>query len=297
MIKTLRFLFQIGVLIAFVAQAFFSLDTGKPDLRQVAVGPAAPEAGADAETGFRFVDLGQSSARRPAGSDQLFQRRPRGAFSGTAWRLHPDLPVWITARHVTEGCTDLAFLGPGNPGRSPERHPVDRLIEHDRYDAAALVGRIGSEALPLDARQPPRGARAVSIGYPQSHPASVILSYQGRANVVPFQQARGLPARPYDYWRVLRYPTVDGGRLTELGGLSGGPVILADGRVVGIIVGSNPRRGTTVSTPAAVIQFDRPPAPVPTPDWAPIADERAVDAVAVRLLNSAIIEQVICRIR
>lgn len=188
--------------------------------------------------GEEGVPLGPASPFDPAVVVEM-QDKPTPS-SGTAFSI-ADRGVWITARHVVEGCGQVAIVV------AEGRGVATRVSVDTQGDAAVLVSDGGSPAMPViplaDARKLKRGDRAFHPGFPQGQAGEVTSRLLGRENLV----VRGRNARTEGVlvWaEVGRTNTLKG----PLSGLSGAPALDAAGRVIGVTVAEAPRRGRIYTT-------------------------------------------------
>jgi S1-C subfamily serine protease len=157
--------------------------------------------------------------------------------SGTAFSI-ADSGVWVTARHVVDGCTQTAIVVAHGQG-------VEAKVQIDpRGEAAILTTDGGAPPLPLDLSQGlRRGERAFHPGYPQGEPGEVTSRLLGRENLVV--KGRGARTEPVLVWAETG--RTDGLHGT-LGGLSGAPALDDRGRVIGVTIAEAPRRGRIYTT-------------------------------------------------
>jgi S1-C subfamily serine protease len=156
---------------------------------------------------------------------------------GTAFSV-AESGVWITARHVVDGCTQTAIVVA--PGRG-----VEAQVRIDpRGEAAILTTEGGAPPIPLGVNRPlRRGDRAFHPGYPQGEPGEATSRLIGRENLVV--RGRGARKESVLAWAETgRTDSLKG----SLGGLSGAPALDAAGRVVGVTVAESPRRGRIYTT-------------------------------------------------
>lgn len=159
--------------------------------------------------------------------------RKAASVTGTAFSVAPG--VWLTADHVTESCR-ATYIRDG--GRYL---PVSRVVAHGAADVAVVYTDRSGPALALSDHLD-RGQNGYHIGFPAGAPGDVVSSLVGRARVsVVGPRSRIEPALVWAEYR--RFPPSIG----TLGGISGGPVIDGDGRVVGVTIGGSERRGTVLS--------------------------------------------------
>ena len=165
---------------------------------------------------------------------------------GTAFALNRR-GRWLTARHVVEGCKEVAVqVGPS------AYVPVSDIEIDPAHDLAVLTTGRSPNPVPVDFTTPLRiGTRGYMVGYPQGRPGEVATRLLARSRLI----SRG--TRQSDD-AVLVW--VETGRTRglkgSLGGLSGGPVFDASGNVRGVIVAESPRRGRVyTAAPSAVAAF------------------------------------------
>jgi serine protease Do len=157
--------------------------------------------------------------------------------SGTAFSIS-DGGVWLTARHVVDGCAKAAIVVSSGQGVAAQVR-ID-----ERSEAAILTTEGGSPALPLALSAPlRRGERAFHPGFPQGEPGEAASRLLGRQNLVI--RGRGERIEPVLVWSEAG--RTDGLRGT-LSGLSGAPALDSQGRVLGVTVAEAPRRGRIYTT-------------------------------------------------
>jgi serine protease Do len=159
--------------------------------------------------------------------------------AGTAFSISSG-GIWLTARHVVEGCARTAIVvGPGQ-GVAAEV----RLDPHG--ETAVLITQGGAPSLPLAPRQTlKRGMMAFHAGFPRGHPGQVSSRLLRRVTLV----MRGRRGRRESVlaWVQSGEPT-DGGAHLSLAGLSGAPALDAEGRVIGVTIAQSRRRGWIYTT-------------------------------------------------
>lgn len=141
---------------------------------------------------------------------------------------------WLTARHVVEGCDRVSILV------APRRYvPVAEVRVSDTSDLALLSTGRSPRSAALDLGEDLRvGEYGFHVGYPNGRPGEVASRLLARSRLLSRGERHS--DEPVLAWaEVGRTRGLNGG----LGGLSGGPVFDAEGRVRGVIVAESPRRG------------------------------------------------------
>ena len=194
--------------------------------------PAPPIPAVPAEEGAL---IGPASPFDPAVSVDVPDHP--GPSAGTAFSI-ADAGLWVTARHVVDGCRQAAVV-------VGEGRGVAATAQIDpRGEAALLRTRGGAPGLPLDLAAPLReGELAYHPGFPQGQPGEAASRLIGRENLVV--RGRGARTEPVLVWAEVG--RTDGLKGT-LGGLSGAPALDAAGRVVGVTIAEAPRRGRIYTT-------------------------------------------------
>ena len=165
---------------------------------------------------------------------------------GTAFAINTS-GQWLTARHVVDGCDALSLLV------APDRYlPIDAVRISNDSDLALLETPSRSLPVPLNTVEDLRvGTRGYHVGYPQGRPGEAAARLVSRSNLVSDGRRKGTES-------VLAWAEIGRTRgLTgSLGGLSGGPVFDADGRVRGVVIAESPRRGRIyTASPETVAGF------------------------------------------
>ena len=171
----------------------------------------------------------------------LFDSTPRrGPSTGTGFKVGDG--IWLTARHVVEGCRSIWIV---RPDRSTSRDlRVERVVHHPTSDASLIFHPLAAPVLTLDTRitPPPRTSPGFHFGYPAGRPGDVYSVFMGES--VASDRGRRGERFPIWVWAAQEIPA----QLTSLGGLSGGPAVDQTGEIVGITIGENPRRGRVATT-------------------------------------------------
>ena len=216
------------------------------------------------------VALGPASPFDPAVVVEVADKTEPGA--GTAFSIASS-GVWMTARHVVEGCREAAIVV--SPGRG-----VAASVKIDPNAETAILtteGGVQPLALGLTARLR-RGERAFHLGFPQGRPGEASSRLLGRENLMV--HGRGARTEPVLVWAETG--RTDGLKGT-LGGLSGAPALDDQGRVIGVTIAEAPRRGriytTAPETTARILATaGKPPAdvaaqPITAENYGRVADE------------------------
>ncbi len=163
---------------------------------------------------------------------------------GTAFAVDRD-GAWLTAEHVTHGCTRVGL----EDGRFAR--PVARVLESREGDAAIVQANLASpDALALADHVPQPGTPGYHMGFPAGEPTLVVSELIGSASA---RRGRSDSAQPILAWAErARLPAGDG----TLSGISGGPVLSEDGNVIGVNSAATDRRGRILTTaPDAVVRL------------------------------------------
>ncbi len=160
-----------------------------------------------------------------------------GPGSGTAFSVAAG-GVWLTARHVVEGCARTAIVV------APVSAVIAAVRVDPRGDTAALFTRGGAPPIPLAPEVPLRvGAAAFHPGFPQGRAGEAASRLVGRQRLT----ARGRGARPQPVLAFAEIGRTEG-LAANLAGLSGAPALDSAGRAIGVTIAQAPRRGLIYTT-------------------------------------------------
>jgi serine protease Do len=193
--------------------------------------PAAPPPAPEVEG----AALGPASPFDPAVVVEVSDKTEPGA--GTAFSIG-ESGVWVTARHVVDGCAQAAIVV------APGRGVAATVTIDPNSETAILTTDGGAPPLPLALTAGlRRGERAFHPGFPQGKPGEASSRLIGRENLV----VHGRGARTEGVLVWAETGRTDGLNGT-LGGLSGAPALDAEGRVIGVTIAEAPRRGRIYTT-------------------------------------------------
>jgi S1-C subfamily serine protease len=160
-----------------------------------------------------------------------------GLGAGTAFSV-ADRGVWLTARHVVEGCRRAVIVtAPGRGVSAEVRLTGER-------ETAVLITRGGAPALPIaQGVVLRRGLEVFHPGFPRGRPGEAASQLIRRANL--WVGGRGLRTEPVlTFAETARLPGLRG----ALTGISGAPALDASGAVLGVTVAEAPRRRRIYTT-------------------------------------------------
>lgn len=206
---------------------------------------------------------------------------------GTAFSINKS-GVWLTARHVVDGCTDIGLAIDG--GRVA---PVRKVDISKTADLALLYTDRAPHALRLALDHDLRvGDAGYHIGFPQGNSGEASSQLLSRSRLVT--QGRYTLDEPVLAWSETgRSPGIDG----TLAGMSGGPVFDETGAVVGVTVAESARRGRIYTeAPDAISRFlEEKGLMTPGGEAQPLAAQ-SYSSEADRLRRNLSVVKVICRV-
>jgi S1-C subfamily serine protease len=165
------------------------------------------------------------------------------AAYGTSFPIAPGM--WLTARHVAnDSCAKVLMLIDG------QRVPASIAYVHPDSDLTLLkTATVGTPALALEDGALQETDTAYTFGFPGGSLGATQDELLGRARMTVTGVTNG--TGPTLTWAELkRFPD----SLKSLGGMSGGPVVAADGKIVGIMVAATVRRGRIDTVAPEVLQ-------------------------------------------
>ena len=158
---------------------------------------------------------------------------PQGLTArGTSFPLGTGL--WLTARHVVnEGCAQIIMIIGG------QNVPAEIKFLDPNADLAVLQTQpIDVPPLPIETADPANDESAYAFGFPHGILGGTQDQLIGRARMKLGGRLSGVA--PVLTWAELaRFPD----NLESLSGISGGPMLDANGNIIGIIVAASVRRG------------------------------------------------------
>lgn len=164
---------------------------------------------------------------------------------GTAFAVSSD-GLWLTARHVVEGCRQIALADT----RGFIKHYVKSVKLHPRADVALL--ETPGPSIPLKMGEPlfRQGQAGFHFGFPAGKPTAVDSRLLGRS-IIRSQGYRFGQEPSLSWAEKRRVPERSG----ALGGLSGGPTLDDEGGYIGIAVAASHRRGRVESAPPRSLAY------------------------------------------
>ncbi len=162
---------------------------------------------------------------------------------GSAFAIQPN-GVWLTARHVVEGCREVIVQG-GIKNRRPAYLKYTKVTLHPTADVAVIT----SEHTDFD-RDPFQMAdrgdhadQAFHIGFPRGKPGAVHSRLLGSQQVRRPRFSEGHES-VLVWAEITRIPNFSG----ELGGISGGVVVDNTGAIIGTNSAGSARRGRLLTS-------------------------------------------------
>jgi S1-C subfamily serine protease len=234
------------------------------------------------------VALGPLAAPSPVDEQVIVEAEAPKDGVGSAFSVS-SAGHWITARHVVEGCDEVAIRTD-----TGAYVPAATVITDKASDLALLITGRSPNPVRLDLTSPlEQGAAGFLVGYPQGEAGEVAVKLTAHARLI----TRGVRENEE---AILAWTEVDRPKTMTgvLGGLSGGPVFDSDGEVRGVIVAESPRRGRIYTTPPDLIAAFLAEHKVPVASgraaaYTPETYERAADTARRRLS----VVQVVCEMK
>lgn len=195
-----------------------------------------------------IVDQGAGAFLPPPSEydpEVLVEVGPAASGLGSAFAISEE-GWWLTARHVVDNCNAVGLLV-ANGAATRVREVKVALFA----DLALLRTNGAPEALALDTSelQFQVNQRAYHVGFPQGQPGEAYSRLIGRETLVA--RGRYQTEEPVLAWAVLgRTMGLNG----SLAGISGGPALSAQGRVIGVTVAESARRGRIYTAAPSSIQ-------------------------------------------
>jgi serine protease Do len=223
------------IVIAVVVFVLFRLDE-RADAPEVLL-PESPEAGSF---------LPPPSIYDP---EVLVEVGPVASGLGSAFAISED-GWWLTARHVVDACERVGLIVSRGAAT-----PVTNIEVADFADLALLKTDRAPAALAIDTseRRFQVGQRAYHVGFPQGRPGEAYSRLIGRETLVA--RGRYEIEEPVLVWAELGRTS---GLRGSLAGISGGPVLAANGQVIGVTVAESARRGRIyTAAPSSIVSLLR----------------------------------------
>lgn len=283
------------VLVAIVGTLFSSGSGGRERPyaipRPEIADPYTPDFGAGDSAGTRPVPLPEPGPPLP--QSHPFDERvvvqvdnPEDGI-GTAFAINQS-GLWLTARHVVDGCTRVGLaVGGGRMVR------VEQVRTSHDTDLALLVTDRAPTALQLGLDRELRvGETAFHVGFPQGESGEAVSVLEARSNLIT--RGRYEMEEPVLTWSERgRSEGIEG----TLSGMSGGPVFDVDGSVIGVTVAESPRRGRIYSaSPDSIRKFLDSQGEVPYGGDARPISASSYEAEADRMRDERAVVKVLCRV-
>lgn len=174
----------------------------------------------------------------------LVEVGPVSSGVGTAFAIKQE-GWWLTARHVVDACDRVGIVVGRGSAVAAQEVRVSRIAD------IALVRTVNApDPLALDLNESTFrvGQQAFHVGYPQGHPGEVATRLMGRQKLIA--HGRYSLNEPILAWAEIGRT---GGLRGSLSGMSGGPVLDTQGRVIGVTVAESVRRGRIYTAAPASI--------------------------------------------
>ena len=211
---------------------------------------------------------------------------PKTRRSGTGTAFAIGSGVWLTARHVVDGCDDVGLQV------APKRAiKVTDIRHHVSADLSLLRSSRTPTPVSLTTQE---GDDIYMVGFPAGKPGAVHGSKLGSTTLR--ERGRYQTRERADVWAERsRIPNRDG----SLGGLSGGPAFAPDGQVYGVVLAEDRRRGRVITArPATLRTLIDASAAVTGNDPSPVAFSADLYPSKARdLILSGRVSRVLCRVR
>jgi serine protease Do len=200
--------------------------------------------------------------------------------------------VWLTARHVASRiCGQLVMVVDGRQIRASIAY------QHPQADLTILRTATGKPPLPFSHDRLAVDQTGFSFGYPTGVLGATQDALMGRGRMRLGGRLSGIT--PTLTWaETQRFPDT----LETLGGMSGGPMLDAQGRVIGIVVAASPRRGRVHTVAPELLQqvqretglFASVPTEGPAPDI--VESLGGLHVTASNLSQSSRIAKIYCKV-
>lgn len=231
--RTLEFTFY-AVFILFFILRYVGDEDRSP--RRPALVPASPDPSV-------LLPEGANLPRDISSSVVVEIENKNQASVGTAFAVD-DTGTFVSARHVIEGCESISLI------RGRRILPATLQSKARNRDFAVLrVEGVRVQPFELALNTPARGEDGYMMGYPQGKPADVRATVIGET-IMKSRGRYSTREKVVAWVERERRPGFGG----SLGGISGGPVFSAAGKVIGTVVAGAPRRGRVYTTNPAIFE-------------------------------------------
>jgi serine protease Do len=254
--------------------------------------------------GRRFADPALPEGDRPgrllppeSGLDPqvLVDVGPVTSGLGTAFAIDTN-GWWVTAKHVVADCERVGIVVGRRPGGGdrPAAAAVSNIRSSPTSDLALLKTQSAPAALALDLSEDDLrvGQVAFHIGFPQGRQGEAMSVLAEREVLV--QRGRYTGREPVLSWAERSRTS---GLTGALSGMSGGPALDANGRVISVTIAESSRRGRIyTAAPSSLRKLLEDERAVVTPNGEPARrmSERDYGLTADALRRSLAVAQVVC---
>lgn len=232
--------------------------------------------------------LGPALASKGMGQERvLVQVGEAESGIGTAFAIN-ESGVWITARHVVDGCSQVGLVVGGE--RVAE---VNNVKTSPDSDLALLFTERAPRALSLDLSRDLRvGEVGFHVGYPQGRAGEATSRLIERSELVT--RGRYRLNEPVLSWNETARSE---GAQGTLAGMSGGPVFDSDGSVIGVTIAESPRQSRIyTASPDSIAGFlEAQGLSAPVGEAHPVSTQ-SYAREADRLRREMAVVKVVCRV-
>jgi hypothetical protein len=290
----MRAIDRILIIVAMVLFGHALVDAARVQWLRLTAKPPAPAPAPQVEDQPLPRRLAPGLARLPPPSSQdpwfsvapTQVRRPHQRSVGTAFAVGGE-GTWLTARHVIDGCSTVQMR------RGGAFQPVEVVFSHESADIAVLRAQGGGPPLPVTAGPLGLGENGFGFGIAgEGGPSAIHAALLGRARAMQSGRMSGMTEVTVWAERAWIPP---GERW--IGGMSGGPLLVGEGAVAGVMSVASQRRGRifTVAPETIVATMRDARLRFTPPSAAPVATSPdSLEQSRAALLNRRSVVQLLC---